>query len=254
MYSKIIISGSQIETFKYEKLPYLLSNNVVKNSNLGKDRIRHTEEQAVQRREDNANRARINFGRLCASNFTSSEIAVFGTLTFKEEQTVRSGYSLFNIFTTRLRKRYGKNVRYIAVPEFGTTKTKRLHFHILLWGLPLEEIKQERATRNFAKVWKYGYIDLVITNNDIKIGFYLAKYLTKTFLDYRLKGMKAYIGSRNLIKPVEDKNAMLGPYYHGEGYQLSTARVVHEKEYMTQWLGKGRIRIYKQIKNIPHAN
>jgi len=260
-YKKIIHYGDTLELYEYEKRPAVARRAKRKHKSgyggpvMAHDRgdLRQPVESPPVRLPKNARRAVVGFKRLVTANMGATQNLVFATFTFAENiGDLRLARKNFNIFARALKDKFGEHLSYLVVAEFQ--QRGAVHFHSLIWGLPVEVVERERFTRLVAGIWQHGFVDIRSVRSPQGIGLYLAKYLTKTFLDYRLKGMKAYIGSRNLIKPVEDKNAMLGPYYHGEGYQLSTARVVHEKEYMTQWLGKGRIRIYKQIKNIPHEN
>jgi hypothetical protein len=198
--------------------------------------------QTMVRRQDNARRAQVAFGRLCSANFDGSEIAIFATLTFREEKSIQDGYALFHVFTVRLRQHYNPSVRYIAVPERGTRNTKRLHFHALFWGLPVEEIKRERETRTFAKVWQYGYVDLVVTNNDVKVGFYLAKYLSKAYQDPQLFKSRSYVASKNIRRPeiFTDFASLILEYEYGDD-----AKLVRSKTYDTHYLGKCEYKVFE---------
>lgn len=246
MYNKLIISGDMIESFKYEKLPFAVQypNEM---SRLRKNR-KPTENEQRTRRRDNAVRAKVAFGRLCATNFSSTEVAVFATLTFAQEKSIGDGYSLFAIFTKRLRRYYGSHVRYIAVPEFGTKKTKRLHFHALFWGLPLEQVKRERETRDFANCWQYGFVELVVTDNDPKVGFYLAKYLSKAYQNEKLFRHKSYITSRNIKRPEVIVNFV--SLYEQYIYNLESVdnRLVKSLSYETMHLGRCDYKLYNKKK------
>jgi len=104
-------------------------------------------------------------------------------------------------------------------------------------------VKQERDTRLVASLWKQGFVDLVQTDGDIRIAGYMAKYMGKAFVDSRLYSKKAYIASRNIKRPIIDKNAIvIATMYENE---LSTVVPCEEKTYLTQWLGECRFRHYK---------
>jgi len=260
-YKKIIHYGDTLELYEYEKRPRVArrKKRSVPGGPGGPDIPvdRAGAGQQVEppqlRLPKNARRAVVGFKRLVAANMGAAQSPVFASLTYAENFTdLRLARKDFNLFARALKGEFGEHLSYLVVAEFQ--ERGAVHFHALFWGIPVEVVERERFSRMVAGLWGHGFIDMRLVRSPQGIGLYLSKYLTKTFLDPRLKGMKAYIGSHNLVKPVHDKNAMLLPYLAGSGYRLSTARIVHEKEYMTEWLGKGRLRIYKQIKNIPHEN
>jgi len=204
--------------------------------------------QIAEKRKDNVRRTCMVFRRLIKANLDGSFHPLFISLTYAKDITdVRQGHKDFNAFARNLRNKFGSEIRYIAVPEFQ--KRGRLHFHALLWGVEAKKFADsERSTRLFAGLWGQGFVDLKATDGDPKIASYLAKYMQKTFVDYRLLGKKAFIASRNIIRPIVDKQPFLVSYFTGglEGIpDLSTATLVREKEYVTQWLGKGRFKLYQ---------
>lgn len=242
-YQKLYISGKVVEYYSYERTPNAIEQRRNARRGVARDRRELSPTTTLGRRQDNTKRAKVAFGRLCASNFGTSEIAVLATLTFRTERQIEDGYLCFNLFTKRLRRRYGTSVRYIAVPEFGTKATKRLHFHVLFWGLPIQELEQERTTRNFASVWEYGFVDLVITNNDVRIGFYLSKYLAKAYSDPKMFKMKSYVASRNILRPeIHTSFSSLILSYT----DLSTANLLTEKHYDTIYLGRAVYQLYNK--------
>lgn len=260
-YRKIIHYGDTLELYEYEKPPRggrgkkkraRNSDDMPHISDVG-NTVQQQVEQKKVRLPENARRAILGFKRLVGANMGGTDNAVFATFTYAENmQDLKGARKDFNAFAQSLRVEFGDAIRYVVVAEFQ--ERGAVHFHAILWGLPIEAIANERSTRLVATLWGKGFVDIRLVKSPQGIAVYLSKYLMKTFLDYRLAGMKAYIASRNIIKPVIDTNAMLLPYLYGAGYKLSTARILHEKEFMTQWLGQGRLRIYKQVKNIPHEN
>jgi len=223
---------------KYHPLPGMVDDRKAVSKSVEPPKIRLPE---------NARRAVLGFKRLVSANMGGVDMPVFASLTYAENFTnLRLARKDFNSFARGLKDEFGDNLRYLVVAEFQ--ERGAVHFHALVWGIPTEVVARERLTRLVAGLWGKGFADLKVTRSPQGIAIYLSKYLTKTFLDPRLHGMKAYVASRNIIKPVVDKNAMLLPYLYGAGYKLSTAVPLHEKEFMTQWLGKGRLRIYKQVK------
>jgi len=248
MYQKLISYGDTIEHYRYDRSPSERQNASRNMASYRRTDVSNAERMV--KRQDNAKRARMAFGRLAVANFRPSERAVFATLTFKENQSIQNGYKLFNLFAKRLRYEVGTDLRYIAVPEFGQRNTQRLHFHALFWNLDLEKVKQERATRHFAKIWRYGFVDLVITDNNPKVGYYLSKYLQKTYLDNRFFNKKSYITSRNLIRPEVSRSfvSMILDYEVGVDNL-----VLHDhREYDTVWLGKCNFKLYKNCLKKPN--
>jgi hypothetical protein len=239
-YTKLIVSGNIIEYYQYEKRT--TERGFIRTGLAGHKRQELSDNKRLARRQDNDYRAMVAFGRLCSSNFNSSEVAVFCTFTFKTEQTLSNGYRLFNLFTKRLRFRTKLNYRFIAVPEFGTSNTKRLHFHALFWGFDLEQVRREREARYFSKIWKYGFIDMVITDNSEKIGFYLGKYLRKARFDVRLSNHKAYVCSKNIIRPSIYTSFV--PLFLEYVYGVDNLVLKYSKQYDTLWLGRCDYKLY----------
>lgn len=257
-YIKTISYGDTVEIYQYEK-------DITHNGRRGKKlRTTHYDanldshvedrvlslEQKQEKRKDNARRASMVFRRLVSANLGESSCPLLISLTYAENFTeIGLAHKDFSSFAGGIRSKFGKGVSYIAVPEFQ--KRGAIHFHALFWGLDSKELAStERRTRLVARIWNKGFVDLVETDGNHKIAGYLSKYMAKTFCDPRLKGKKAYTASRNIKRPVVEKNAFLEPLFMG-GLQdvpdLSTAELVIEKEYDTVWLGKGRYQLYKTL-------
>lgn len=101
--------------------------------------------------------------------------SVFITLTFNDyylEHFKDDPNKSLRLFLDRIRKKYGKQVRHFFIPEFGD-KTKRLHYHGILFNVPYKSIDPEVM----AKEWKYGFIFLGWCNT--KTCNYIVKYITK---------------------------------------------------------------------------
>ncbi len=239
-YSKLIVSGNNIEHYVYEKRT--TERGFIRSGVDVHRRTDTSDNKRLARRQDNDYRATVAFGRLCSANFGSGETAVFCTFTFKTGETLSSGYRKFNLFIKRLRFWSPANYRFLAVPEFGTKSSKRLHFHALFWGLNLDQVKRERETRYFANIWKYGFIELVITDNSDKIGFYLAKYLRKARFDIRLSNHKAYVCSKNIIRPSIYTSFV--PFYLEHVYGVDNLVLKYSKQYDTLWLGRCDYKLY----------
>lgn len=135
----------------------------------------------------------------------------FVTLTFSDDMlfrywrgagspTITQRYEDYDIrlivrrFLENVRKRTGKSVRHVFIPEFGSSPngTKRLHIHGILFGcfLPRETIEAS---------WRNGFIH-VHNYCDARTSGYITKYLTKDISTRCPIFVSAGIGS-NLVTP-----------------------------------------------------
>jgi len=194
------------------------------------------------KRKDNAMRAQLAFRRLVLANLEGPEHPLLVTCTYRDNQTdIRVGYRDFGAFIQTLRYRFGPQFRYIAVPEFQ--KRGAVHFHALVWGLPSSVFDTERDTRLLAGLWKQGFLYLKQTDGNERLSGYLAKYMAKSFVDYRLMNQKAYVCSRNLKRPqIQGGISNFGMDVLLEEFGVTTPE--SDKSYDTHWLGKARHRIY----------
>lgn len=235
---KIIQSGYDLEVYEYEKD----LNPRRSQSRTRTDRKRDKSKRYF--RIDNVRRKIKSFTRLVKANITGDTIPSLFTLTMLEDLGIKRAYSAFSIFTKRLRGYYGKDFRYIAVPEFQNRGA--VHFHAIVWGIPQEHIKNERHSRLFQNNWQRGYLDCISTDGSPKLASYLSKYMFKSMRDTRLLGEKAYSTSRNVLRPLSLSYA--SAFYLSKelwGYNLSTDEgVVKARDFETQWLGKGRYRLF----------
>lgn len=135
----------------------------------------------------------------------------FVTLTFSDEMLFRywkgdgspkvtQRYENYDIslivrrFLENLRKRTGKSVRHVFIPEFGSSKnhTKRLHIHGILFGCFLSRETLESS-------WRNGFIH-VHNYCDARTSGYITKYLTKDITTRCPVFVSAGIGD-NLVNP-----------------------------------------------------
>jgi len=82
------------------------------------------------------------------------------------------------------------------------------------------------------------------TDGNERLSTYLAKYMVKAFTDSRMIGQKAYVCSRNLIRP----QVISDISNHGLGIAMEETGAINpsiDKTYNTLRLGKGRHRVYK---------
>lgn len=249
-YNKFIRSGNTLELYQYDR-DIQISRNTQR-THKGRnglpsvvddrsDTLRREEYEG--KRKDNASRASMAFRRLILSNLGGSDVPLLVTCTYAENQCdIRQGYKDFCSFIQALRYKFGKVFRYIAVPEFQ--KRGAVHFHALFWGLPKTVIETERHTRLVAGLWGHGFVYLKETDGNEKLSSYLAKYMAKSFIDYRLKNQKAYTCSRNLLRPqiVGGMNNFTLDAIVQELGVTGEAKI--DKTYDTHWLGKAHYRVF----------
>src|ERR1035437_6022100 len=128
-YAKTIMFGDNLEIYEYEHKPPPHVRGLRK-----KDRPKPDEDKKFEKRKDNMLQAKRNFRRLVGANL-SKEKPLLISLTYKENmQDIHIGYKDYRSFIQAIRYEFGKDVKYIAVPEFQ--KRGAVHFHCLFWGLP----------------------------------------------------------------------------------------------------------------------
>jgi hypothetical protein len=155
--------------------------------------------------------ARQAFTKLVLSNLTAhGQIPKFITLTFsKNVQDLKIANSIFHKFIQRFNYHYGYQLKYICVPEFQ--KKGRVHYHLLAFNMPFVDPKTD-----FFLIKDMWGGRIKIQKADEGAIPYLAKYMSKSFLDVRLKGRKRYFRSDGLYPPiVRDSGAvahLLMPY------------------------------------------
>lgn len=257
----LIASGEEIEVYQYDgDLPIYGrgskrgkrdTKSFVGMSDISKGG-KNADEQVKSKKvrsERNSRIAARNFRRLVSSNLGRAENPILATFTYRENMgDLRQGRADWNAFARRAFGVFGEGFKYITVAEFQLRGA--VHFHALLWGIAPSIVAGERSTRLVASLWGKGFVDLAVTNGSDKLATYLAKYLSKTYTDPRLFGMKAYIASRNVKRPYIDRGAILSSYWYTErdGIDLSTAICVHQHEYDTQFYGRAIYKRFKQLK------
>jgi len=232
-YSKVIQSGNILEIYEYQKQLPERRNKPKKDRVGGK--------KSATRRSDNASRLKRHFIRLAGANLVGTECPLFFTFTMVEIVRIEIAYRIFTAFIQKLRRQYGLHWRYIAVPEFQ--KRGAVHFHVLFWGLPEKIEIDERNTRTIQRLWARGFVDCFRTDGSPKLVGYLTKYMSKAMFDQRLFGAKAYSASRNALRPLlfrlDEEFDDVADYF----LPVSNSPL-QDRQFMTQWLGKGRYRLY----------
>lgn len=251
-YTKIVQSGDLLEIYDYEKAP---SNKRFVGS-------RHTYKQGVcvacgkvrpqryrlKRSKRHIQRAKDNFRRLVRASLSLGN-PYFVTLTMVSIVDIKEGYRHFTKFTNNLRKLYGKNIAWVAVPEFQ--RRGAVHFHALIWGIPYENYLRERDTRDLQTCWMRGWCDILASDGSPKIASYMAKYMSKTMSDDRLKGQKSYTASRNTVRSVLYNSRAQLAWIKEEHREIDAGDKLSrqpdfERVYKTEWLGRCHYRVYEK--------
>lgn len=224
---KYIITGDIIEKYTY------------KNYIHGKGGANRTSEKSSDEENSLKNYANTNqrrrdmVRRLACSNF-SGEYDKFFTLTFAENKTdVKECNYLFRQFIKRLKYKFTKDLKYLAVIEFQ--ERGAVHYHVLsdIPYIPQKELQE---------LWGHGFVFINAISHVDNIGAYIVKYMTKDSTDLRLQGLKAYLFSRNLKKPEVSVNHDLKEFDKieqkiTEKYNLDNIEPVYKSEYETEILG-----------------
>jgi len=180
--SKIIKSGSLIETYNYEKpVRYGHKTSTNKKNSVGTKNLQRAFEYANK----TIYRAVNTLRRLIFANFTEND--KFITLTFNNEQDfdindLDECLIRYQKFMRKLRAKY-KFLKYLTVPEFQ--KRGAVHYHILC-NLPY--ITQSELQ----KLWPYGFSKINAVKSTTHLALYLVKYLSKKFDDPRKFGHRLY--------------------------------------------------------------
>ena len=189
VYEKVILSGTDLEHYKYEK-PYWVGYPQMRSL-----RPHFKREKGVLEQEEilerNVKRSRQKIRRLVNSN---QDLVKFMTLTFNTEVVeLEVGNKIFNKFIKRITA-LSPGFKYLCVPEFQP-ESGRVHYH-LLCNLPFIENK------HLEKIWGQGFVFIRKIDSVNNLGSYICKYLGKLNFDKRLFHKKKFFYSVNLIKPL----------------------------------------------------
>jgi len=259
-FTKVFRCGDSIEVYEYGK------NLSPRKTNGRKAPPNPLRRKYALRSEDSVRRARKSFRRLVRSNLDAASRPALLTLTMRQKLSYATSVRLFTQFAVRLRRRF-RSVRYIAVPEFQ--QRGAAHWHVLIWGLPEElacsgmitryggrshfvetcapDKACERVQRTLQRLWLRGYADLIETDGHPALAGYLAKYMSKTMSDRRLRGKKAYYASRNIMRPMSISGNAITEFLN-EIVPVDNLPL-HIREFETQWLGRC---VYKQYTIQPY--
>lgn len=163
-----------------------------------------------------ARRARQTLYDICKCN----DFSFFVTLTFDGNKIDRMNDSAtkrkYSQWANDVKKQF-PNMYYVTVPEYH--KKGGLHFHILIGGITLDELKATPALNKRGKqihkkgkaiwnigAWKKGFSTLSIIGNGEATKHYICKYITKQHADDRFFNKRRYYVSRNIERPEIEKH------------------------------------------------
>ena len=163
-----------------------------------------------------ARRARQTLYDICKCN----DFSFFVTLTFDGNKIDRMNDSAtkrkYSQWANDVKKQF-PNMYYVTVPEYH--KKGGLHFHILIGGITLDELKATPALNKRGKqirkkgkaiwnigAWKKGFSTLSIIGNGEATKHYICKYITKQHADDRFFNKRRYYVSWNITRPEIEKH------------------------------------------------
>ena len=237
---KIIISGSFVEEYRYEK-PVIYGQKIIR---IRKKRIKR---EQTKMRGDALRRTRMNIMRLVNSN---PDLIAFLTLTF-DESKVENKQDItefekcnywFRTFILRLKYNF-PDIKYLTVPEFQgdyyfRTKIKKefggaIHYHLLL-NRPIGRSQME-------KIWQHGFVKINKIKAINNVGLYVSKYLSKEAFNKKYFGKKKFFCSKNINRPREFK----GPDCKAALANFPPLEIIYEKKFRNKYRGEISANLYK---------
>src|SRR5699024_5322622 len=232
-YLNVIATSHIVEIYEFEKLPKLPAQKREERDLKALEKYKDFEfDNTLTDRQNNQHKARNNLRRLISANFDAN--SKFVTLTFNDNITdVKQANKEFKKFIQRLRYRHGNDFKYAAVIQFH--ERGAVHYHLMsdLPYIPHKELQ---------KIWRNGYVYINKIDHVDNVGAYMIRYMSKEMTDTRLMGLKSYLTSKNLVRPME---------FIGDEAQelLNILKVENKKEvyassYTNEHLG---LSLYKQF-------
>jgi hypothetical protein len=196
--SKIIISGSIIEVFDYEKEVW---QGPLPNQNRPKANQGPRAKRGI-RSEKSFLSAKSRFKRLITANINVIDDKLrprFVTFTFEENITeIRKANICFTKFIRKFNAFLGykkSHLQYGKVIEFQ--KRGAVHYHVIFFNLPYFKNMYDEMY----ELWGHGWVISKKINHIKDLSSYVCKYMTEDMNDDRLFGEKCYSTSKNLKKP-----------------------------------------------------
>lgn len=141
------------------------------------------------------------------------------------------------LFMKRLRKRYGKDIKYVCAGEYGS-RTGRAHYHVLLFGVTFEDCvfykKSKRGNTIYTsniltRLWGHGICTVDALNVNAATAAYCTKYTIK---DKGVRGLFLVSHGVGLSKLLADFN---GKNYIVEGREHPIPRMVWQRVIMSRY-------------------
>ena len=164
-----------------------------------------------RKRPDNIRRTRNTCLRRVLSAIEEFGSPLLVTLTFKGDASDASfANDSLRSFQVRLRSKYPK-AESIFIPELSPKG--RIHFHGLIFNVPLSlgdtrkgerfiPDGNERKERTLAKLWGEGFVDAKKTDGNIRLGYYVSKYITKCGGEILFSAMRILRVSKGIPKEI----------------------------------------------------
>ncbi len=206
------------------------------------------------RRPDNINRTRQTCLRRVSSAIKELGRPLLVTLTFGGDASDAShANDALRRFQVRMRGKYPL-AESIFIPELSPRG--RIHFHGLLFGVPMHlgdtrvgrrivSHGTERKTREIAKLWMVGYVDVRQTDGSGKLAFYITKYITKGAKEVMFNAMRMLRYTRGIPKETiirDDLAEILAEEY-------ATEIPINEWENESPFVGKITKKLYVKHEN-----
>lgn len=164
-----------------------------------------------KRRFDNIRRTKQICVRRVLSAVEEFGSPLFVTLTFAGDASDASfANDSLRVFQVRLRNKYPK-AESLFIPELS--RKGRIHFHGLIFNVPMSlgDTRNgrrytpdggERKTRTLAKLWGEGFVDAKKTDGNIRLAYYISKYITKGGGEVMFNAMRVLRVSRGIPQEI----------------------------------------------------
>ncbi len=238
--------GHFVEITRYQRQP-----------NPPKVRLRHPRDKnrpIGARRPDNIIRTR----KICVRR-VSSAIAAFGcpllvTLTFRGDASDASfANDSLRRFQVRLRNKYPL-AESLFVPELSPKG--RIHFHGFLFNVPMHlgdtrkgrrtvSHGTERKTRELARLWRVGFVDVRKTDGSSRLAFYISKYITKGGKEVIFNAMRMIRCTRGIPK----ETVVRGELAKALEAQYADKKLINSWEDDSPYVGRISKKLYSEYEN-----